>query len=283
MEFVITTHMKALEALRQLYPDSSRRTLQGWIKAGRFTLDGKPLKNESILLEKGQTLSSQTTFQKHPASNIPILFEDPHLIVINKPVGLLSVPLDNQAMKRSALEVLRTHFNTEDIYAVHRIDRETSGALLFARGKKSAEYFNILFEKHDLKREYFAIAHGDVSKDTGTWECPLLELPSFDVIESPDGKMATTHYEVYRRSAKYTYIKLTLETGKKHQIRVHCRRAGHPIVGDKRYGSTENPLKRLCLHALSLEFIHPFTKKTLSVKAPLPKAFHVLGGQVIPK
>lgn len=280
MEFVIPSPMTALEALKRLYPQSSRRTLQNWLKAGRITVDGALLKRDSEPLSEGQVLRSQETFRPPRIPKVPILFEDRYLIAIDKPVGLLSTPLDDGASERHALGILREAFGTDQIFAVHRIDRETSGVLLFARGKKCAEKLNELFEKHDLKRQYFAIVEGRLKENKGTWKCPLLELPNFQVVESIDGKMAITHFEVHRRSAKYTYLRLELETGKKHQIRVHSMRAGHPVVGDLRYGSLENPLKRLCLHAQKIELIHPFTKKKICIESKLPRAFEVLGGQI---
>lgn len=269
--------MKAIEALRKIYPDSSRRTLQGWLENGRFLLDGEPLRREDALLETGQVIQSKETFKKQKVPGLTVLYEDRYFIVIDKPEGLLSVPLDDGRLKRNALSLLRRHYDTEQIYAVHRIDQETSGVLLFARGKQSEERFKDMFEKHDLKREYFAIVEGRIQEDAGTWQNSLLELPSYRVIESEEGKNAITHFTVTRRSAKYTYLKLLLETGRKHQIRVHCQMAGHPIVGDPRYGSVENPLKRLGLHACTLGFEHPFTKKQVSFSSPLPRVFLALG------
>ena len=280
MKFPISSPTPLIEALRKLYPESSRRTLQNWLKSGRFTVDDKPIQKENIILQEGQTLCSQETFRPPRVPGVPILYEDRYLIAIDKPEGLLSTPLDDDDTKQHALGLLRDYYNTDQIFQVHRIDRETSGVLLFARGKQAAERLGEMFEAHDLKRHYFAIVEGNLKEDTGTWECRLTELPNMNVVESIDGKMAITHFEVYRRSKKYTYLKMTLETGKKHQIRVHCRRAGHPVVGDRRYGSTENPVRRLCLHAKSIEFIHPFTKKVLHVESPLPGAFQVLGGQI---
>jgi tRNA pseudouridine32 synthase/23S rRNA pseudouridine746 synthase/23S rRNA pseudouridine1911/1915/1917 synthase len=271
--------MSALEALRAIYPDSSRRTLQQWLKNGRFTLDGKPLRRPDMSLAAGQTIAAQETFKVPKVPGLKILYEDRYMIVIDKPVGLLSVPLDSASSKRHALGLLRKHYQTDQIYAVHRIDRETSGILLFARGKEAEEKFDGLFERHDIMREYFAIVEGRVRDNEGTWKSHLLELPSLHVIDSPEGKEAITHYKVIRRSAKYTYLKLRLETGRKHQIRVQCQMAGHPVLGDERYGSTESPLKRLCLHACTLGFKHPFTQKVVSFTSPLPRLFQALGGK----
>ena len=271
--------MSAIEALRKIYPESSRRTLQNWLKNGRFRVDGKPLRREDALLTDGQKINSKETFKAPKVPGLNILYEDRHIIVIDKPVGLLSVPLDEGHTKRHALGLLRQHCETDQIFAVHRIDRETSGILMFARGKESERCFDELFEKHDILREYFAIVEGRVKEDQGTWKCNLLELPSYHVIDSPEGKGAVTHFSVIRRSTKYTYLKLQLETGRKHQIRVHCQMAGHPVLGDERYGSVENPLKRLCLHACTLGFKHPFTKKDVKFSSPLPGIFMALGAK----
>lgn len=280
MEFSAPKQMKVLEALRQLFPDSSRRTLQNWLAGKRFSVDGKTISHENVLMEEGQVLSSLEHFRPQTAPGLKIIFEDRYLIAIDKPVGLLSVPLDDSTAKRHALGLLRLHYRTDQIYAVHRIDRETSGVLLFARGKESEHRLKDLFEKHDLLREYLAIVEGRIAENSGSWQSNLIELPNLDVVESPEGRVAITHFEVLRRSAKYSYLRLVLETGRKHQIRVHCKAAGHPVVGDQRYGSTENPMDRLCLHARYLSLVHPFTGKNLSFSSPLPKVFQVLGGQL---
>lgn len=278
MEYVVPTEMTVSEALRQLFPDSSRRSLQIWLKKGRFRLDGNLISREDIPLLKGQTLTVKDTFRAPKVPGLKILYEDRHMIVIDKPVGLLSVPLDDEQNKKDALGLLRQYSGTDQIFAVHRIDKETSGILLFARGKESEKAFDVIFENHDILREYYAIVEGRVEENRGTWKSKLLELPSLEVIESPNGKDAMTHFSVIRRSAKYSYLKLQLETGRKHQIRVQCQMAGHPVVGDKRYGSSESPMKRLCLHACTLGFKHPFTQKQVKFTSPLPPVFRVLGG-----
>lgn len=280
MEYLLPQPMKALEALTQLYPDSSKRTLLQWLKGGRFSVDGRPLLRGNEELQEGQKISSQEAFrpQKKEAP-FPIVYSDRYFIVIEKPAGLLSVPLDDEEKSPShALGKLKRYFDTDEIYSVHRIDRETSGLLLFARGKESEGRFKALFEEHALLREYFAIVEGRLTQKEGTWEFPLLELPSYRVVVSDEGKEAVTHFTVLRTSPKYTYLKLRLETGKKHQIRVHCQRAGHPVLGDFRYGAVENPIGRLCLHAITLAFDHPFTGKKMSFSSELPPRFKKLQG-----
>lgn len=277
MKYIIPKPMNVREALSQLYPDSSRRTLQNWLEAGRFSLDGKLIKREDILLEPGQVLASKDTCKAPKVPGLKILFEDRHLIAIEKPAGLLSVPLDEGDGDRHALGLLRDGLQTPAIFAVHRIDRDVSGVLVFARGKESEERLKILFEKHDLHRQYFAIVEGRMKEREGTWKSRLAELPSYDVVPSQEGREAITHFKVLRRSPKYTYLQVVLETGRKHQIRVHCQMAGHPVLGDSRYGARENPIRRICLHAIRLELVHPFTGRPLIFQSQLPGSFKALG------
>jgi len=255
--------MNLIEALQKTYPDSSRRTLLSWIKWGRVAIDGSPTTKANTLLSPDQEVTVGKKEKK--IENIQILYEDRYLIVINKPAGLLSVPAENDLP--SALSLLRDRYS---LYPVHRIDQDTSGTLLFARGTVSQEKFDAMFEEHALEREYVAIVEGQIPQDSGTWESYLREKENYDVeVTTPEeGKRAVTHFEVIRRSKKFTYLRLRLETGRKHQIRVHCKDAGHPILGDRRYGTPNK--SRLCLHALHISFIHPFTGKKITVTAPIP-------------
>lgn len=270
--------MTLLESLQHFYPDSSKRTLTQWLNWDRVSVDGVMVKIAKTPLKKGQLLEVGEKKEPQFCSHIPILHQDRACIVIDKPASLLSVATDNP-LEEHALHFLREHYKTAAIYPVHRLDRDTSGVLLFARGKLSQDYFDTLFETHDIQRQYLAIVEGRLTQDKGTWKSYLKELENYNVVVSTEeeGKLAITHFEVLRRSKKFTYLKLTLETGKKHQIRVHCKEAGHPIVGDKRYGSTCNPISRLGLHAAFLSFVHPVTKKTLSFSSNPPRAFSKLG------
>lgn len=277
MEYLVPSPMTALAALKELYPQSSRRTLQQWLKGGRFTLDGQPLQRDNTVLEAGQALRSEEAFRPREDGLLNILYEDKSLIFIDKPAALLSVPLDVPTAQPNALSLLRTRAKSDQIFAVHRLDRQSSGVLVFAKGLEAMDKMKALFETHDLTREYFAIVEGRIPEEEGTWKCTLKELPNFNVVVSEEGKEAITHFQVLRRSAKYSYLSCLLETGRKHQIRVHCQQAGYPILGDKRYGTGENPIKRMALHARKLAFIHPFTGNLISFTAPLPLSFKKLG------
>lgn len=257
-----------LEALEQWYPDSSRRTLRNWLKAERITVDGIVVNRATFSVKKDQELAIIEKPKK--VSELPILYEDDDLVVIDKPEGLLSVPLERKG-SRNALELLREYYERDTIYAVHRIDRETSGVLVFAKNMEARCRMHDLFKNHDLIREYQAITEGKFIETKGVWTSCLVEDPSLKVRTTDDpeeGRIAITHFEVMRVMKNTTFLKLTLETGRKHQIRVHCQEAGYPILGDMRYGSLNNHYHRLCLHAHRIAFIHPFTNKELNVVAP---------------
>lgn len=269
-----TKDQALLDAISELYPDSSRRTLRNWIEGGHVTINGKMFKRANQLVKKGDevVVADQKT-KPHKIEGILVLYEDSDLIILNKPSGLLSVPLDKPG-SRSALGILRNHFGSDAIYPVHRIDKETSGSLLFAKNPETRAGLIDLFSNHDLIREYLAIVEGNIDEERGTWKCKLEENEAtydVDLARNPDkGKLAITHYEIVNKTVRNTLLLLRLETGKKHQIRVQSKLAGHPVLGDKRYGSKTDPYQRLCLHAHRICFKHPMTGETIDITAPYP-------------
>lgn len=257
------------EALQSLYPDSSGRTLKNLLQAKRVSVDGKIETHGNFLVKEGQEVMVGKT-PAPPLKDFEILYEDIHLVIIDKPTGLLSVPLDEGAV-RNALSILREHYQTPSVFAVHRIDKNASGVLVFARSEEAKVGMDELFKSHDLTREYVALVEGRMLSSKGIWKSRLAEQSSslkvYAVKDPEEGKEAITHYEVIRRAPKCTWMRLTLETGRKHQIRVHCKDAGHPILGDKEYSAMLNPYKRLCLHAHRIAFTHPITKEKLDIQA----------------
>jgi 23S rRNA pseudouridine1911/1915/1917 synthase len=262
-----------LAFLEKLYPDSSRTTIRKWLEVGKVTVDGKTIVRANHPLRQGQLVAvgKVTTTS---INNIPILYEDPYLVIVDKPEGLLSVPLDTPGAK-NVLNILRNHYKNS-VYAVHRIDQETSGSLLFAKTEEALLKMKDLFATHDLTREYLAVVEGQLPSNEGTWVCHLYERSPSEVAVTTrpgEGKEAITHYKVIKKLPKSTFLLLTLETGRKHQIRVHCKEAGNPIVGDARYGAQTNPYNRLALHAHRLAFTHPITGKKVDVTAKPNKIF----------
>jgi RluA family pseudouridine synthase len=210
---------------------------------------------------------------------LKIQYEDEHLLLICKSAGLLSVATPHER-DRTAFAGLRRYLAQRDpkrkLYIVHRLDKYVSGLLVFAKSEEVKEKLKARFQRHDIERKYWAIVEGRVAKDKGTIRSRLVENGLFRMhsTDDPDaGKLAVTHYRVLRRFPKYTSLEITLETGRKNQIRAHLSEMGHPIAGDRAYGSKTNPLGRMGLHAYCLGFTHPMRGTPLRITTDPPPEF----------
>jgi RluA family pseudouridine synthase len=210
---------------------------------------------------------------------IRIVFEDENVIVIDKPAGLLTIGTETEKSK-TVYAALRARLNRkkppEKLFIVHRLDREASGLLVFAKTARSKERLQEQFKNHTAGRRYVAAVEGRVKADDFTIRSYLAENAAFRVYSTHNrkaGKLAVTHAHVLKRNPRTTLMELRLETGRKHQIRVHLAERGHPIVGDKVYGDGSNPIRRLALHAAHLDFRHPVTGERMAFDAPYPEAF----------
>lgn len=274
MKYIVPDDLPLLDALVLFFPTSSKTTLRSWIKEGRIQLDGNPVKISSIVAAKNQeiTVGNRKKFVPH---QFPILYEDSDLIVIDKPSGLLSVS-SNFEKGETAHAILKKYYHSRHVFVVHRLDQDTSGVMLFAFNQETCNRLKKIFEKHEIERSYTAIVEGRMTSSKGTWTSHLYEDATYRVHVTDDpeeGEEAITHYRMIVASRNYSRLELTLETGKKNQIRVHCQEAGHPIAGDKKYGARTNPIKRLCLHAHLLAFKHPISHKKMRFESPIPPEF----------
>jgi 23S rRNA pseudouridine1911/1915/1917 synthase len=209
-------------------------------------------------------------------NGIRVVFEDDCVIVVDKPAGLLTMGTDSER-KKTLYAALRAYLNSkrpsEKIFIVHRLDREASGLLVFAKTDQAKEHLQNQFKDHSAGRIYAAIAEGRVLPEQFTMRSILTENSAFRVYSTKNagaGKPAVTHVRVVKRNARTSMLEVRLETGRKHQIRVHLAERGHPIAGDKVYGSRSNSLGRLALHGTQLEFEHPRTKQRLRFDSPCP-------------
>jgi 23S rRNA pseudouridine1911/1915/1917 synthase len=209
-------------------------------------------------------------------NGIRVVFEDDCVIVVDKPAGLLTMGTDSER-KKTLYAVLRAYLNSkrpsEKIFIVHRLDREASGLLVFAKTDQAKEHLQNQFKDHSAGRIYAAIAEGRVLPEQFTIRSILAENSAFRVYSTKNagaGKPAVTHVRVVKRNARTSMLEVRLETGRKHQIRVHLAERGHPIAGDKVYGSRSNSLGRLALHGTQLEFEHPRTKQRMRFDSPCP-------------
>jgi 23S rRNA pseudouridine1911/1915/1917 synthase len=271
-----------LDALAALYPDSSKTTLRQLLQSGRVRVNGEIEKNARRDLEPGDAIDiAQKSVQIALPPGLAILHEDDALIVVLKSHGLLTVATERErdTTTHAYLNDYLRQKGEERIHVVHRLDRETSGVLVFAKNFETREALKTQFAAHDVDRVYVAIVEGEMNPPRGTIESYLRErkdLRMESVKSHPDAKLAVTHYRTIQSKAPYSMLEITLETGRKNQIRTHLSEAGHPVIGDRMYGSTVNPIGRLGLHAKLLGFDHPATGKHVVFTAPIPAAFKKL-------
>jgi 23S rRNA pseudouridine1911/1915/1917 synthase len=247
---------------------------------GRVTLNGVPcpFANKPIVPGDVLEIGPRRTPQKLPHS-LNVLYEDGDILVVQKPVGLLTVAtLDER--ERTVFAYLRNYLrernSRQKLFIVHRLDKFASGILVFAKSEKVQSLLQDVFSRHEIQRKYWAIVEGTIEKDRGTIQSYLAQNRSMRMHSTDDarqGKIAVTHYRVLRRLKNTTSLEVTLETGRKNQIRVHFSEMGHPIVGDRAYGSAQNPLGRLGLHAFHLGFEHPIQGNPLAFQTDPPPEF----------
>ena len=216
---------------------------------------------------------------------LDIVFEDPYLFIIDKHPGLLS--MSNNSRQQTVQTVLNRYLekgggrNTSHL--VHRLDRDTSGLMVYAKDVQTQQSLINSWQQLVTDRRYLALVKGEFQQTRGRIQSWLTEDKKFITHSSPvdnGGKYAVTHYNVMASSNGYSLVECELETGRKNQIRVHMADLGHPVVGDRKYGSDEDPMRRLGLHAYMLCFTHPVTGKHLRFETPVPFCFEkLLGGE----
>ena len=284
-QFVVKEPCELLEFLLLTFKDQSRNSVKSLLGSHRVSIDGAPVTQFNFKLYPGDTvIISNSPIRRKTRSNLPIIYEDNDLIVINKPTKLLSVPSDNEKGS-TAFRMVNDYLQQKDkhnrAFIVHRLDEDTSGVLMFAKNAKMANALTEGDNWNNLtkKRGYFAIIEGQLEKKEGTITSYLKKNAQNMMYSSKkkgDGQYAVTNYKVISETKDYSLVDVNIDTGRKNQIRVHFGDLGHYIIGDDKYGEPSNPLKRLGLHAYELDIIHPFNKKLMKFKAPMPKEFENL-------
>lgn len=256
------------------------------VNAGIQTRHDTPLKAG----DKVQVLQGRGNVElRHP--KLRIIYEDDALIVVEKKNGLLTVPYNPKSSEMTAYSILKDYVrkqsNRNTVHVVHRLDRETSGLLVFAKSPELQEYMRTYWRQLVTKRTYVALVEGKLAQKEGKITSWLTENPHTAMVSSSPvdngGQLAITNYKVLQElesglenpESEISLVELNLETGRTNQIRVHMASVGHPVVGDRKYGhgNDSSPIDRLCLHARILEFIHPMTEKKVRFETPLPKEF----------
>jgi 23S rRNA pseudouridine1911/1915/1917 synthase len=267
--------------LFEAWPETKKKQVRAWLKFGSVAVNGKVITQFDHKLKPGDEVTIRPKGMAAPetklAGGIRIRHEDADIIVIDKPAGLLSIASPSEEEK-TAYAFLTNHVRQgnprgrERVWVVHRLDRETSGVMVFAKNETAKI---ALQEGWDtVEKKYLAAVEGAPSIDAGTFDSHLDESNPLKVYvangEGPETRHAITHYRVTKKGKTTTLVELTLETGRRHQIRVQLAAAGCPIVGDKKYGAQTNPIKRIALHATSLRFLHPVTRQEMRFDSPLP-------------
>ena len=281
-QFVVKQQCELLEFLLMTFKDQSRNSVKSLLGSHRVSIDGAPVTQFNFKLFPGDTvIISSSPIRKKTRSNLPIIFEDNDIIVINKPTKLLSVPSDNEKGS-TAFRMVNDYLQQKDkhnrAFIVHRLDEDTSGVLMFAKNDKMAKALTDGDNWNNLvkKRGYYAIVEGTLDKKEGTIRSYLKKNAQNMMYSSKkkgDGQLAITNYKIIQENGQYSLADVDIKTGRKNQIRVHFGDVGHFIIGDDKYGEPSNPIKRLGLHAYELDIIHPFNGKLLKFKAPMPKEF----------
>ena len=216
----------------------------------------------------------------HP-KGVSILYEDQDILVVDKIHGLLTV--GNEKIREKTAYFLLNDYVKRDIksrdriFIVHRLDRDTSGVIVFAKNEQSKHYLQDEWQR--FEKTYFAVVHGILPEKEGmitSYLCESNEYKVFSVRDRSTGKLAKTQYKVLRESPRYSLLEIHLLTGRKNQIRVHFSEKGYPVAGDKKYGGKEKGITRLALHAASLTLLHPSTKEKMTFETRVPEYFDSL-------
>ena len=281
--YAVKEPMELMEFLTAKMPDASRTKLKSLLSKRVVLVDNVITTQFNFPLKPGMKVQISKDKGRKEFNNrlLKIVYEDAYIIVVEKMQGLLSVNTERQK-ERTAYTILNEYVQRSGrqhrVYIVHRLDRDTSGLMMFAKDEKTQHTLRDNWHDIVYDRRYVTIVTGDMEKDQGKVESWLTDRKLY-VSSSPvddGGKFSVTHYRTIKRANGFSLVELQLETGRKNQIRVHMQTLGHPVVGDERYGCEVNPLGRLALHAFKLCFYHPVTGEQMEFETPYPAPFKTL-------
>jgi 23S rRNA pseudouridine1911/1915/1917 synthase len=275
------TAASLLTRLRAEFADSSTRRLKAWLAEGRVRVNGAVVRDPRAPVRAEDALDLGRPGTAFPPG-LRRVHEDDLMVVVDKPPGLLTIATERER-EHTAYHLLWEYLSTRRPprrpFVVHRLDRETSGLLVFATTPGAKRHLQAQFEQRSAQRLYVAVVEGRVRDDAGTLTSRLVQDRALRVrTDREAGRTAITHYRVAARGRDATLLELRLGTGRRHQLRVQLAELGHPVVGDRLHGSSRNPLRRLCLHATRLGFLHPATGAAVAFTSPAPPAFRRLAG-----
>ena len=281
LTFKVKEQNELMKFLIENLPNKNRNNIKSLLKNKQVLVDGTAISQFNHPLNPGQeVMITESRFSDKDMKGIKVVYEDEYLIAVEKASGILSIATDKEREK-TAYNIVKNYVKSrnplEKLFIVHRLDRETSGVMIFAKTEEMQQILQTNWQKMVLERTYVAVVEGKVEKNSDTIVSYLKENSAFVTFSSDKeiegSKKAITHYTVLKRSKGFSLVEANIETGRKNQIRVHMQSLGHSVVGDKKYGATTNPLGRLGLHAKSIIFKHPKTGKVLSFQTGIPAKF----------
>ena len=284
-EYKVTKAQPLLEFLLATIPHQSRNNIKHLLSQKKILVDGVSVSQFDYQLHMKQVvrISKSPIIQKSLRSSLHIIYEDEDFLAIDKPAGLLSSASDGED-RETAYRMVSDHYRQLDknnhIYSVHRLDKETSGVLLFTKSLSMRSKMQEDWNHTVSLREYIAVVQGEVEPKVGvihTWLKQNEAQLMYSTTDHAHGQEAITEYKVLKSNRQYSMLEIHLKTGRKNQIRAHFTEKGHPVLGDDKYGEhVPNPIHRMALHASQFQFEHPITHKKILLKAPIPSSFNNL-------
>ncbi len=280
-EFPVKESGRLIDHLIASMPDRKRTFIKQILGHNQVAVNGVPVRQFDTMLQPGDSVKVNFTheFKVFYNRRLKIVYEDEHIIVVEKGYGLLSMGNDKKP-DNTAYSILRDYVKWTNpmnkIFIVHRLDRDTSGLMMFAKTMEAKEKMQHNWNNMVLNRTYVAVVEGTPDEKEGTVRSYLVENSRYEVYSTTDpskGQLAVTRYRTIQSSGAYSLLELELDTGRKNQIRVHMHDIGHPISGDVKYGAEKSPLHRLALHAKTLRFIHPVTREIMDFTSKVPGGF----------
>jgi len=270
LSYKIDDNYLLLDYLYKMLINKSKNNVKSLLKNGNVLVNGKVITKYDYNIKSNDIVDIDLLKVN---SNIKILYEDKYFIAVDKPSGLLSIALDNDD-EDNMYHYVRDYLNrnNEKVFILHRLDKETSGVLLFSKNIKVRDIMQDNWDKYASVRRYIGVVEGTIDEQ-GVVKSYLKENAQHHVYSSSEGKLAITRYKRLKYNNKYSLVEIDLETGRKNQIRVHMSDINHKIVGDTKYNSNIDPINRLALHANELEFYHPILNKKIKLISEVPSSF----------
>ena len=264
-----------LETLYVLFKDLSKKKIKNYLKDGGVLVNGKVVTKFNTPVKKNDIIELSKINKTHKKSNLDIIYEDEYFFVINKPAGLLSISTTKEKEKTAyhlVREFIKNRKKNDKIFVLHRLDKDTSGVLVFVKDNTLKNLLQNNWDKYVKTREYVALVTGNV-KDVDDYTCYLKEIGPDKVIvtNKKEGKIAVTSLKTINKNNKYSLVKVNIKTGRRNQIRAVLNHLGSPIVGDKKYGGIKS--NRLYLHASKLTITNPLNNKTYTFESNVPTSF----------